>query len=254
MNALPVTLATAGALGIIYLVLAARVVRGRWTHRVSLGDGGNAAMQRLIRAHGNFGEYVPMLLILMARRARGRRHRARGRASRPRNRHRDAQGTEPLSLRRRAAHVWPAVAGQRLGAVDRAGSQLVVKLGTARMLRIALAVVGLALGSGVEPARADTSAFTGHLAQHRGRVDLESASFSFDPEFYRNRLILLGEVLAPESGPTLPRSTSPRRPTSTATCARATSRNSMRCSRAGHAADCNGPTWSFATSSCCFVR
>jgi hypothetical protein len=62
------------------------------------------------------------------------------------------------------------------------------------MLRIALAVVGLALGSGVEPARADTSAFTGHLAQHRGRVDLESASFSFDPEFYRNRLILLGEV------------------------------------------------------------
>jgi hypothetical protein len=66
MNALPVTLATAGALGLIYLVLAARVVRGRWTHRVSLGDGGNAAMQRLIRAHGNFGEYVPMLLILMA--------------------------------------------------------------------------------------------------------------------------------------------------------------------------------------------
>jgi uncharacterized membrane protein YecN with MAPEG domain len=66
MNALPVTLATAGALGLIYLVLAARVVRGRWKHRVSLGDGGNDAMQRLIRAHANFGEYVPLLLILMA--------------------------------------------------------------------------------------------------------------------------------------------------------------------------------------------
>ena len=65
MNALPVTLATAGALGLIYLTLTVRVVRGRWKHRVSLGDGGNAAMQRLIRAHANFGEYVPLLLILM---------------------------------------------------------------------------------------------------------------------------------------------------------------------------------------------
>lgn len=66
MNALPITLATAGALGLIYLTLTVRVVRGRWKHRVSLGDGGNAAMQRLIRAHANFGEYVPLLLILMA--------------------------------------------------------------------------------------------------------------------------------------------------------------------------------------------
>ena len=66
MNALPITLATAGALGLLYLTLTVRVVRGRWKHRVSLGDGGNAAMQRLIRAHANFGEYVPLLLILMA--------------------------------------------------------------------------------------------------------------------------------------------------------------------------------------------
>jgi uncharacterized membrane protein YecN with MAPEG domain len=66
MNALPITLATAGALGLLYLTLTVRVIRGRWKHRVSLGDGGNAAMQRLIRAHANFGEYVPLLLILMA--------------------------------------------------------------------------------------------------------------------------------------------------------------------------------------------
>jgi uncharacterized protein len=66
MNALPITLATTGALGLLYLTLTVRVVRGRWKHRVSLGDGGNAAMQRLIRAHANFGEYVPLLLILMA--------------------------------------------------------------------------------------------------------------------------------------------------------------------------------------------
>jgi hypothetical protein len=66
MNALPITLATTGALGLLYLTLTVRVIRGRWKHRVSLGDGGNAAMQRLIRAHANFGEYVPLLLILMA--------------------------------------------------------------------------------------------------------------------------------------------------------------------------------------------
>lgn len=66
MPALPVTLAAAGALGLIYLMLSIRVVRGRWANRVSLGDGGQPVMQRRIRAHANFGEYVPLLLILMA--------------------------------------------------------------------------------------------------------------------------------------------------------------------------------------------
>lgn len=60
------TLGTAGALGLVYVLLSLRVVGGRWRHRVSLGDGGNAAMQRRIRAHANFSEYVPLLLILMA--------------------------------------------------------------------------------------------------------------------------------------------------------------------------------------------
>lgn len=66
MLSLPVTLATAGALGVLYLVLSVRVVRGRRANRVSLGDGGQPLMQRRIRAHANFGEYVPLLLILMA--------------------------------------------------------------------------------------------------------------------------------------------------------------------------------------------
>jgi hypothetical protein len=60
------TLATGGALGLVYVVLSFRVIGGRWRHRVSLGDGGNAAMQRRIRAHANFAEYVPLLLLLMA--------------------------------------------------------------------------------------------------------------------------------------------------------------------------------------------
>ncbi len=63
---LSVTLATAGALSLIYMVLMLRIVRMRFKHGVSLGDGGNSELQKRIRAHANFAEYVPLLLILMA--------------------------------------------------------------------------------------------------------------------------------------------------------------------------------------------
>jgi uncharacterized membrane protein YecN with MAPEG domain len=33
---------------------------------VSLGDGGNTPLQRSIRGHGNFCEYVPLALLLLA--------------------------------------------------------------------------------------------------------------------------------------------------------------------------------------------
>jgi uncharacterized membrane protein YecN with MAPEG domain len=62
---LTTTLATAGALGLIYIALAFRVIAFRFKHRVSLGDGGNPALLQRIRSHGNFAEYVPLLLILM---------------------------------------------------------------------------------------------------------------------------------------------------------------------------------------------
>lgn len=56
----------AGLLGLWYLVLSAQVIRGRRTSGLSLGDGGEAAMQRVIRGHGNFAEYVPFILLLIA--------------------------------------------------------------------------------------------------------------------------------------------------------------------------------------------
>jgi uncharacterized membrane protein YecN with MAPEG domain len=59
------TLATAGALGLMYIGLAARVIRGRFVYHVSLGDGGKPEMLARIRAHANFSEYVPLVLILM---------------------------------------------------------------------------------------------------------------------------------------------------------------------------------------------
>jgi len=55
----------AGVLAILFFVLSLRVVRLRG-HGASLGDGGNPLLLRRIRAHGNFAEYVPFILLMMA--------------------------------------------------------------------------------------------------------------------------------------------------------------------------------------------
>lgn len=55
----------AGLLAILFVVLSIRVVKQRG-HGVSLGDGGDATLLRRIRAHGNFAEYVPFILLMMA--------------------------------------------------------------------------------------------------------------------------------------------------------------------------------------------
>lgn len=54
----------AGLLALLYLVLTFRTIVLRGRLRVTLGDGGNEALQRAIRAHANFGEYVPLALVL----------------------------------------------------------------------------------------------------------------------------------------------------------------------------------------------
>jgi len=55
----------AGLLALWFLVLSARVARNRGKRQVSLGDGGDTMLQRMIRAQGNFAEYVPMVLVLL---------------------------------------------------------------------------------------------------------------------------------------------------------------------------------------------
>jgi len=62
---LPITLTTACILALFYLFLSIRVVRGRRHYRVSLGDGDNEDLRVRVRVHANFGEYVPLMLILM---------------------------------------------------------------------------------------------------------------------------------------------------------------------------------------------
>jgi uncharacterized membrane protein YecN with MAPEG domain len=62
---LPITLTTAGVLGLLALVLAFRVSAARGKLKVNMGDGGNPEMIVRMRTHANFVEYVPLLLILL---------------------------------------------------------------------------------------------------------------------------------------------------------------------------------------------
>ncbi len=56
----------AAILTLIILFLCFKVVTFRRNKRVDIGDGGDAAGSRLIRAQQNAVEYIPIALILMA--------------------------------------------------------------------------------------------------------------------------------------------------------------------------------------------
>lgn len=55
----------AALLALIYVYLAIRVVGARRRAKVGLGTGGDAALQRAVRVHGNFAEYAPFGLLLI---------------------------------------------------------------------------------------------------------------------------------------------------------------------------------------------
>ena len=61
-----VTAVYAGLLALVLVALSAWVITSRGRLRVSLGDGGSEVLRGRVRAHGNFTEYVPMILLLVA--------------------------------------------------------------------------------------------------------------------------------------------------------------------------------------------
>ncbi len=61
---LKVTALSAALLGLLLVVLAARVSQLRIRHKILWGDGGNPTLMRAIRAHGNTAEYAPIFLLL----------------------------------------------------------------------------------------------------------------------------------------------------------------------------------------------
>ncbi len=62
---LPITLMTAGAAAILNVWLALRTGAVRTKAKVSIGDGGNEMLIRRMRAHANFVEYAPFIIILI---------------------------------------------------------------------------------------------------------------------------------------------------------------------------------------------
>jgi len=64
--AIPVTALYAGLLGLIYLVLGFHVGSYRGKVGVSILHGDDMELATRIRRHGNFAEYVPLLLVLFA--------------------------------------------------------------------------------------------------------------------------------------------------------------------------------------------
>jgi uncharacterized membrane protein YecN with MAPEG domain len=66
MTGLPVTSVTAAIAALMLIALSVPVSLRRGKLKAATGDGGDAGLQRLIRAQGNFIEYAPMGLILLA--------------------------------------------------------------------------------------------------------------------------------------------------------------------------------------------
>ena len=66
MNALPITLATASVLGLMFIWLSARVISARVRNEALIGDDGKADLIWPIRVQGNFTEYTPIFLLILA--------------------------------------------------------------------------------------------------------------------------------------------------------------------------------------------
>ncbi|WP_281972758.1 MAPEG family protein [Ruegeria faecimaris] len=63
---LTITPVYAALAAFLYLALSLRVIGHRQGEKVSYGDGGKGQMIKAIRTHGNFAEYAPFALLLMA--------------------------------------------------------------------------------------------------------------------------------------------------------------------------------------------
>ena len=58
--------AYAALLALLFVVLSANVIRLRRSRRVAVGVEGHADLERRVRVHANFAEYVPFALLLLA--------------------------------------------------------------------------------------------------------------------------------------------------------------------------------------------
>lgn len=53
-------------LAVLFVLLSLRVIRTRAAERIGIGVGRNRILERRVRVHANFAEYVPLTLLLLA--------------------------------------------------------------------------------------------------------------------------------------------------------------------------------------------
>lgn len=55
----------AAVFAVFFVLLSINVIRARRRHKVGIGTGRNKSVERAMRVHANFAEYVPLALLLM---------------------------------------------------------------------------------------------------------------------------------------------------------------------------------------------
>ena len=65
MTAPLVTALYAAIIGLLAVILTVNVIRNRVVLKIDSGDGGNAKMGMVIRAHANFAQHAPLALLLI---------------------------------------------------------------------------------------------------------------------------------------------------------------------------------------------
>ncbi len=63
---LNITTGYASILGLLFILLSIRTIKNRRRSGNAVGIGSDVLLERAVRAHGNFSEYVPLALILLA--------------------------------------------------------------------------------------------------------------------------------------------------------------------------------------------
>ena len=62
---IPITASFAGLLALFFIALSVVVIVRRYQTKTAVGAGNDDQMQRRMRAHANFAEYTPFMLLLM---------------------------------------------------------------------------------------------------------------------------------------------------------------------------------------------
>jgi uncharacterized protein len=65
MATVPLAGLYAAVLSFLFIFLSARVIVARRSARVAIGTAGSPILERAVRVHANFAEYVPLTLLLL---------------------------------------------------------------------------------------------------------------------------------------------------------------------------------------------